>query len=160
MAYGLKYEELEGRKFTHVGDIDCFRLCIDFFDLNFGIKIPNFARPRDWESDSMDLIRTLHEKAGFDIYPEWKPKDLHPADVLALSIGEANPNHLAIYLGDDEIFHHMAGRFSRREPLHGFWRNHTSFILRHPDVPDLRPVGATQDLMEFLRARNASPTPR
>lgn len=157
--YGLKYEQLEGRRFTEIGDKDCYALCMDFFNDNFGIKLTNYARPADWQSAHTDLIRNLYERDGFEMITEWKAKDLRPADVLALMISEPNPNHLAIYLGNDEIIHHLYRKLSRREPFSGVWRNHTAFILRHPDVPDLRPPVETQDLAEFISARNAPPTP-
>jgi cell wall-associated NlpC family hydrolase len=158
MAYGLEIDEFLGRRFTEVGDEDCYTLTSDFYKRNFDMTLTNFARPADWSSDDLDLITELYEHDGFKKITEWKPSDLRPGDVLALTVGEGNPNHLAIYLGDDEILHHLRARFSRVEPFHGFWRNHVSFILRHPDVPDLRPPKVTQDLAEFIRARNAPPT--
>jgi cell wall-associated NlpC family hydrolase len=153
----LKYEHLQAIPFTEIGDRDCYELCRDFFRENFKIELTPYVRPHDWESDSLDLIRMFHDNEGFDSITDWRPKDLRPGDVLAMSINESNPNHLAIYVGDDKILHHLYGRMSRIEPLHGFWRNHTSFILRHKDVPDLRPVYPDVDYMELLRARNTPP---
>lgn len=151
----LKFEHLQGIDFTGIGQRDCYELNRDFFRDNFGIELPPFARPHDWESDKIDLIRNLHEQCGFEAITEWKIKDLRPADVLAMSINESNPNHLAINLGDGNILHHLFGRKSRIEPLAGFWRNHTAFVLRHPDVPDLRPVYPDVQYMDLLNARNA-----
>jgi cell wall-associated NlpC family hydrolase len=154
----LKFEHLQGIDFTGIGQRDCYELCRDFFRDNFEIELKPYARPHDWQSDEIDLIRMLHDDINFDIITDWRIKDLRPADVLAMSINEGNPNHLAINLGDGNILHHLYGRKSRIEPLHGFWRNHTSFILRHRDVPDLRPVLPDVDYMELLRARNSPPT--
>lgn len=154
----IKADHLQGIDFTGIGKRDCLELVRDFFRDNFDIRIKAYARPHDWNSDELDLIRMLHEDGNFEMITDWKIKDLHPADVLAIAIGEANPNHLAINLGDGNILHHLAGRKSRIEPLHGFWRNHTAYILRSRDVPDLRPVLPTVDYMELLRARNAITT--
>jgi cell wall-associated NlpC family hydrolase len=154
----LKYQHLVGREFTGIGRQDCFDLGIAFFRDNFDIVVPNFARPHDWQSDKLDLISKVAPLAGFDRIDEWKPKDLRPADVLCLAIGEAKPNHFAIYLGDDLILHHLFGRRSDTAPFRDIWRTRTAYVLRHPDVPDLRPVYPDVDLQDIINARNAPPT--
>lgn len=153
----LKVDEFVGRRFTEIGDEDCLTLVSMFFKDNFDINITDYARPADWSSDKADLITDLHEREGFIKITNWKPRDLRPADVIVMSVGEMNPNHLGVYVGDDKMLHHQLGRLSRTEPFSGFWHHHTAYILRHPDVPDLRPTVPTQDLAEFISARNAPP---
>ena len=152
----LKYEHLQAIPFTGIGNRDCYDLVRDFYRDNFGMELTPYVRPHDWDSDKIDLIRNHYEAEGFEAITDWKPKDLRPGDILAMSINESNPNHLAIYVGDGKIIHHLYGRMSRVEPLHGFWRNLTSFIVRHPDVPDLTPVYPDVDYMELLRERNSA----
>lgn len=154
----LKYTHLTGRPFTGIGKQDCFDLVAHFFRDNFGIEIPNYARPHDWSSDKLDLIGQLGPLAGFERIEEWKPKDLRPGDLLCIAIGEAKPNHLAIYVGDDTILHHLYGRMSDAAPFRDIWRTRTAYIYRHPEVPDLRPVYPDVDLKDILSARNAPPT--
>ena len=153
----LTYEHLLHKPFTGIGRQDCFKLAIDFFYDNFGIVIPNYARPADWASDQLDLMRILPEHCGFETITDWKLKDLRPADVLCIAVGEANPNHFAIYVGDDEMIHHLYGRYSNKEIFRDFWRRQTAFVLRHSEVPDLRPVYPDLNLKDFLDARNAPP---
>lgn len=153
----LKYEHLQAIPWGGVGKQDCYSLTRQFYDENFGIKLPNFARPHDWQSDKVDLIRNYYSDQGFDMITDWRPKDLRPGDILAMAINESNPNHLAIYLGDGRILHHLYGRMSRIELFHGHWRNAVSCVFRHKDVPDLRPVYPDVDYMELLNARNATP---
>jgi cell wall-associated NlpC family hydrolase len=155
----LKYHQLTGRAFTGIGNDDCFALSIQFFKDNFGIEITDYPRPNDWESDELNLIELLYEREGFDKITDWKAKDLRPGDVLCMAVGERNPNHLAIFVGNNTIVHHLYGRLSRTDDLRDFWLHQTCFILRHPDVPDLRPVYPDVDIMDLLRARNAPPTP-
>lgn len=152
----LEYEHLIDRPFLW-GTSDCLSLFRDFYKINFGIEITNYARPTNWSSDKLDLMRLCYEREGFDMITSWKPKDLRPGDVLCMAIGESNANHFAIYLGDDELLHHLYGRFSSKEVFRDFWRNSICYILRHPDVPDLRPVYPDIDLLEILNARNAAP---
>lgn len=151
----FQYAHLIGKPFTGIERDDCFALASDFYDVNFGIKVRNYARPSDWDANKLDLIRNFHEKEGFEMITEWKVKDLRPADILAMASSEGNADHLAIFLGDDKILHHLYGRISREEPFHGFWRDKVMYVLRHPDVPDLRPVYPDTNIMELLRARNS-----
>lgn len=151
----LKYQHFAGRLFVW-GVADCLALVQDFYRENFGIPIRDYARPTHWSSDKIDLMRMIYPREGFDIITDWKPAQLRPGDVLAIMLNESNPNHLAVYVGDDTIVHHLYGRMSNVEPLRGFWRNQASFILRHPDVPDLTPVYPDVDIRSILSARNST----
>jgi cell wall-associated NlpC family hydrolase len=147
----LEYKNLLGKEWI-MNQQDCFTLVRDFFIQNFEIEIPNFARPQDWNTDKLDLVRTLYPKTGFEIITDvWG--DLRPADVLACSIHSKNVNHLAIYIGDNELLHHRYGVNSCVETLRPFWRMSTLYVLRHPDVPDLRPELPDVNLEDLIRAR-------
>ena len=136
-----------------MGVNDCFALGREFFSCNFGIEIRNYARPVDWSSTNLDLIRLFHEREGFDMLTDWKVKDLRPGDVMAMCIGESNPNHFAIVVDGNQILHHLANRLSNVEIMRDFWRNSTAFVLRHPAVPDLRPELPDVDIGTLLNAR-------
>ena len=148
----MEYQNLIGLQ-PLLGERDCFSLVRAFFQQNFGIQIANLARPKDWDADDIDLINMCHEREGFQKITDWKIADLRPADVLCMSIGSRNPNHFAILVDDGNLLHHPSGRLSTVEPYRDFWRKVTSFVLRHPDVPDLRPQKVEVDIMELLRAR-------
>jgi cell wall-associated NlpC family hydrolase len=148
----LQYEHLIGRPFV-MGKHDCFGLAREFYRLNFDVVVRDYARPQDWSSDNIDLIRMFYDREGFDIIADWKIKDLRPGDVLAMCIGESNPNHIAVMVDDGRILHHLYNRLSNVEELRDFWRTSTAFVLRHPNVPDLRPVYPDVDLGTLLNAR-------
>jgi len=153
----LTYDHLLGKPFIW-GASDCLSLFRDFYKDNFGIAITNYARPSNWSSDKLDLMRLCYEREGFEMITHYKMKDLRPADVLCMSIGESNPNHFAIVVEDDQFLHHLYGRRSACDTLTPMWVDKAAFILRHPDVPDLRPVYPDLDLMGLINARNAPPT--
>lgn len=154
----LEYDHLLNKQFTEIGDQDCYALSRGFFKDNFGIELENYPRPNDWNADDLDLINILYERAGFEKITQFDHKSLRPGDVLCMAIQERNPNHFAIYVGEGEIIHHLYGRISKKETLRDFWLNQTCFILRHRDVPDLRPVYPDVDIMDIVRARTATPT--
>ena len=149
----LEHEHLIGRPFRW-GVSDCLSLFRDFYRDNFGIEITDYARPTDWDSGKLDLMRLCYEREGFDLISDWRAQDLRPGDVLCIVIGSTAPNHFAIFLGDNSIIHHLYGRFSSVEPYRDFWRNSAAFVLRHPQVPDLRPQLPDTDIGSLLRARH------
>lgn len=148
----LSYQHLVGREFLP-GVRDCYDIVICFFRENFGLELTDYARPSDWRADGNDLIRDLYEREGFEMLTDWRPKDLRPGDVLCTAIGESAPNHLMIFVGDNKVIHHLAGRLSVEEHYRDFHRNATCFVLRHPAVPDLRPVLPHTDIGSLLRDR-------
>lgn len=154
----IRYDHLVGRPFTGIGRDDCFKLFRDFYADNFNISITNYARPHDWSSDKLDLMELCHEREGFEKITDWRVKDLRPGDVFCMAIGESNPNHFAIYLGDSQVLHHLFNQRSSVEPFRDFFRGATCYLLRHRDVPDLRPVYPDVDIMSLVNARNAAPT--
>lgn len=153
----LKYEHLLGKRFAW-GTSDCLSLFRDFYIDNFGITITNYARPTNWSSDKLDLMRLCYEREGFEMLTNLKLRDIRPADVLCLSIGEHNPNHFAIAVEEDQLLHHLYGRTSVCDTLTPMWFDKAAFILRHPDVPDMRPVYPDVNLLDLINARNTPPT--
>lgn len=148
----MNWDNLIGTPFKPGVD-DCFELGRKFFEQNFNVKINDYARPSDWSADNLDLITRCFEREGFEKITTWTSKDLRPGDVLCLAVGSSNPNHFAIFVGDNKIIHHTYGRLSTEETYRDFWRSLTCYILRHPSVPDLRPVHPDISLLDILNAR-------
>jgi cell wall-associated NlpC family hydrolase len=148
----MEYHHLIGREFLW-GVRDCYGLLVDLYRDCFGIELTDYARPSDWSADTDSLIRRLYERDGFDMIANWKPKDLRPGDVLCMAIGESEPNHLAIYVGDNKVIQHLYGRLSSEDTFRDFFRNTTCFVVRHPDVPDLRPALPDTNIESLLRDR-------
>lgn len=145
----LKYENLIGREFA-LGKADCFAMVIDFYKQNFDIDIPNFARPTNWDSDTIDLIGMLYKQAGFEKIDTW---DLRPGDLLAAAIGTSHPNHLIIYVGDNTLLHHKLNARSASETFRPAYKMFTCYVLRHPDVPDLTVAEPVTTIESVLRER-------
>lgn len=146
----LKYKHLEGRAFIW-GEQDCFALIRDFYADNFGIVLTNYARPIDWQAGRDDLITNLYAREGFESFNRPKWGEVRPGDLLAMAIGDRRPNHLGVYVGDNLVLHHLRGQLSKTELLRGFHRNSTLLLLRHPQVPDLRPVRQDVQMEDLLR---------
>lgn len=117
---------LIGREFYH-GVLDCYALIRDWYSEEKGIALPDFFRTDDWWNKGQNLYLENFEKAGFFRVDE----DPRPGDVLLMQILAPVPNHGAVYLGDDLILQHLHGRLSGREIWGGYYKKHTTHILRH-----------------------------
>lgn len=147
----FKTAELESKPFT-LGKQDCFTLVRDFFRVNFDIDMPDIARPNDWDADKDNLIDKWYHLTGFeklDVDENWPPR---PADVMVCTVGGSVPNHLVVFLGGNEIIHHKDMMLSGKELMRPAWKRYTSYLLRHPDVPDLTEKKPVLELMEVYDA--------
>lgn len=148
----LNLEGLEHREFA-AGSTDCLGLVRDLYKLNFGIEMRNYARPSDWDADKLDLINAVYQREGFEKLSHWSVGDLRPGDILCMCVGSSNVNHMGVYVGDNQFIHHLRGNLSSRGPLETRWLHYTAFLLRHPDVPDLRPEMREITIEELLSDR-------
>jgi cell wall-associated NlpC family hydrolase len=56
---------------------------------------------------------------------------LQPHDLILMNIRARRDNHMAVYLGDGVILHHLIGTASRREVYQEFFQRRTTAVLRH-----------------------------
>jgi cell wall-associated NlpC family hydrolase len=148
----LVFDHLLGRPYVD-GENHCYKLARDFFRDNFDLELGDYVIPTNWDARKLDLIGKIHEKEGFEKVPDWSIKSLRPGDVLCIAVRSNNANHLAIYVGNNEIIHHPLAQLSRVESIGDFYLMSTMYVLRHPAVPDLRPTGTTVTIQELLDAR-------
>jgi proteasome lid subunit RPN8/RPN11 len=118
---------LIGREWSH-GVLDCYAIIRDWFQLERGITLPDFSRHDEWWLRGENLYMENFGSAGFT---EVTRDRLQPGDVILMRIFSPVPNHGAVYLGDNQIIHHVQNRLSCREPYGIFWRNRSTHFLRH-----------------------------
>ena len=148
----LAFEHLLGRQYVP-GKVHCLTLVRDFYRENFGIDIPDYAVPHDWDANKLDLIEKVHGRLGFEKVENWSIKTLRPADLLCIAVRSSNANHFLINLPDNQVLHHPLMQLSRVDPMRSFYRMSTCYVLRHPSVPDLTPVKPDVTIQELLDAR-------
>ena len=51
-------------------------------------------------------------------------------------------NHGDVFVGDGTILHHLYGRLSGHDVWGGYWKQHTTLVLRHRDLMQVTEVGA------------------
>jgi hypothetical protein len=118
--------DYEGRPFLH-GLFDCYTLIRDYYKKEFNIFLPtNIQRNWEWWSQGENLYVDNAKNYGFE-----ETTDIKKHDILIMKIGSPVPNHGAIYLGDNKILHHTAGRFSTIQTLTNSYKQKIAVIYRN-----------------------------
>jgi cell wall-associated NlpC family hydrolase len=117
---------LKDRVFRH-GCTDCYGLVRDWFKIKRGIVLPSFVRDENWWDHGDNLLVKNFTAFGF-VEISWH--DLAPGDCVLGCIMSKDPNHCGVYLGNNQIFHHLPNRPSRIDML-GPWRCRITHYLRY-----------------------------
>lgn len=163
MMYEGKYNHLIGKNFSYEGGQDCLTTAVDYFKSIHGIEVKNdYARYAGWERDGLNLFVDNFRNEGFEIldFPradKWGDH-LQDGDVLLMSIhgfsdrpATGVANHCAIWLEPRMILHHMFGRRSEIIPFK--YKNSTTHILRHKDIPLKQKQVESVDFFDILSPR-------
>ena len=128
--------EPQGREIPYVGRpyafgaLDCWSLVRDYYKREFQIQLGDYPRHHEF---------WLKEETNF-FENSWKDEDLVDVTGTIPQVGDiffiqtdrsGNPNHVAVFIGDDKILHHCHGRLSRRDVFGGYWAKHAVRHVRH-----------------------------
>jgi cell wall-associated NlpC family hydrolase len=145
----MNTEGLVGIQYKEARD-DCWGLMIKFYELNFNLALPNYARPNLWwiKAPELDITRNHFQRAGFKIV-EVQRRHLQPGDLILMNISTTVLDHVAAYIGGGKILHQPFRTPSRIDLYGGIWLDRTMLTARHPDViqVDRR---ASLDLMDLV----------
>lgn len=114
-----------GREFVH-GILDCYSLIRDYYQRELSLELHNYPRPDNWWLKGQNLYLEGFVEQGFVEVTELKKHD-----IILMQVGSPVPNHGAIYLGNNQILHHVLGQFSCRNIYGGYWQKATTHIIRH-----------------------------
>lgn len=121
---------LYGRKYVW-GVNDCFSFLRDFYDQELDIKLNDFYRPEKFWEQGLELFLDNYLNEGFTTV---EMKDLAYGDAVLMAIGTNISCHVAVYVGDNKIAHHLNGRLSCVDVYGQFYRDRTTLIGRHKDL--------------------------
>jgi proteasome lid subunit RPN8/RPN11 len=125
---------LTGRPFVHRVH-DCYSLVRDYY-ATLGIHLNDYTRSWGWweGANGPDLYRQNFEVEGFvQIASSFEDARhaLRASDLVLMNIRAPRENHMAVYLGDGVLLHHLIGQLSRREAYQEFYQRRTTGVLRH-----------------------------
>jgi cell wall-associated NlpC family hydrolase len=118
-------QPLKERTFRH-GVTDCYALVRDWFKVYRKVALPDLARDWEWwDTEENVLLEHFHEFGFIEI----ERSELKWGDCVMGKVGVIGSNvtnHCGVYLGEDQILHHLPNRPSRIDML-GPW----SKIITH-----------------------------
>ena len=116
-----------GREFVF-GVVDCYSLVRDWYAREWRLELADFSRRDQFWERGENLYVDNYASQGFRRIDF---TELAYGDLLLMQLGSPLPNHAAIYLGDQQILHHIQGRLSSRDVLGGYYVKNTAMVLRH-----------------------------
>ena len=122
-----KKPDLIGRNFAY-GILDCYTLLQDYFKINCDLILRDYEHEWEFWEKGQHLYTENFEKEGFIRVTDGSLK-LH--DIVLMNIRSNITNHAGIYLGNEKILHHLAGRLSCREMYGSYYRQYTTHTIRH-----------------------------
>ncbi len=137
------------RQFIH-NVTDCWELCRDALELLYfhhysvnsllslfasvpidAYHIGNVPRHADWFERGDNLFLDHYERLGF---VNVGLDHLQPGDMVLMRIESGRPNHAGVYLGDNQLLHHLPGRLSGVASFSRYRRSMTHALrLTHHD---------------------------
>jgi proteasome lid subunit RPN8/RPN11 len=114
----------EGREFI-TGVRDCYSLVVDYYEKNYGVILPFYARTPDV------IDKGLGDAESFLSNNMVRVTDLKKDDLITFSISnDGRENHAGIYVRDGVILHQLQGRPSMEQNYTPAWRARSVKILR------------------------------
>lgn len=109
---------------------DCFTLARDYLEQTTGVVLKIPYREFYWMELGETPITHYKYELGFTDIPI---NDLRVGDWLLMGIQSRADeiNHIAVYLGDNTILHHLSGRLSRKDDFVR-WRKFVQQVIRPP----------------------------
>ena len=116
-----------GREFVF-GVVDCYSLVRDWYAREWNLELADFSRRDQFWERGENLYVDNYKSQGFR---QIEFNELRRGDAILMQLSSPLPNHAAIYLGDQQILHHIQGRLSSRDVLGGYYVKNTAMVLRH-----------------------------
>jgi len=111
------------------GVLDCWSLVRDYYRREFDIALGDYPRIERFWANGHNFFGECWPQEGLVRVDGQEPQ---VGDLFFIQTdGTGNPNHVAIYIGDELILHHCHGRLSRRDVYGGYWAKHTQIHTRH-----------------------------
>ena len=123
------------------GVTDCWALCRDWYREVRGIELRDWERPisvQDFNLDPM-FTRCFAETGFRELRAD---EDLRVGDLIVMSIAAPTLNHIGVYVGNQQLLHHLGGRLSCKDVYGGWLLESTGMRLRYaPGDQSLRHAG-------------------
>jgi cell wall-associated NlpC family hydrolase len=120
-------EPLEGRDWSW-GQSDCWSLVRDWFAQERGIELRDWTRPAMEAFNAAPMFDECWAATGFS---EIAAGELQCGDCLLIDRTGNGADHVAVYLGDNNMLHHLIDQKSRIDLYSEYWMSVTKRCLRY-----------------------------
>lgn len=108
---------------------DCWSLIRDWY-LRHGVELRDWDRPVTPEDfNNKPLFDKCWNDTGF--YPLPHTEELLPGDCILIALHNKQLNHVAVYVGNNQILHHQRNRLSSIDNYTQRWKDITGRVLRY-----------------------------
>jgi hypothetical protein len=112
------------------GVSDCWTLVRDWYKETWDIDLKDWTRPMSMlDFHEAPMFADCFQKTGFVDLGLEQPE--YGDGILMQLDGSPGLNHMAVYVGDQMILHHLRGRLSSRDVWGGYYQKSTGLIIRH-----------------------------
>ena len=120
-------EPLEGRDWSW-GQSDCWSLVRDWFAQERDIELRDWTRPAVESFTAAPMFDQCWAATGF---VEIDSVDLRYGDCLLIDHTGNGADHVAVYLGENKMLHHLIDQKSRIDLYSDYWMSATTRCLRY-----------------------------
>lgn len=117
-----------------LGYADCWSLIREWYQREYGVSTGDYSVDYAWWEGGQE--NRYDDNWGKEGFHEIAPEQIKPGDIIMMQIRAPVTNHAAVYLGDNQMLHHMFGQLSARVPYGKYYRDRTVRVVRHKDVSD------------------------
>jgi proteasome lid subunit RPN8/RPN11 len=111
------------------GISDCWTLARDWYEQTWGLELPDWNRPITPEQfQHSPIFDECWQEAGFISVSD---EHFEVGDAILMKLGQVGLDHVAVYVGDGMILHHINRRLSSRDLYGGYYQKQTGRVLRH-----------------------------
>ena len=123
------------------GVTDCWALVRDWYREMLNIELRDWERPVSVHEFNLDpMFSRCFAETGFRELTA--DEQLATGDLIVMSIAAPTLNHIGVYVGNQQILHHLGGRLSCRDIYGGWLLESTGMRLRYaPGDQGLRQAG-------------------
>ena len=142
-----KYKHIINYPKYELGVFDCYSVIKDVLKEAYGIEIPNYARPKNFDLPQLDLFSKIANEDFFIERPALDVKQFQAGDILSFKIRSSNVNHVGIYLGNNLFLHQLHESLPREDNLSLAWLRRLAAVHYHEDVDQQKVLVDLIDLM-------------
>lgn len=152
MSHLAKIEHLLGIPYEDGRD-DCYGLLRRYYFEVYGLQLRNYARPIEF-AQHLNLIVENFSNEGFCVV-DTSLDQLELGDGLLFGLNRPKyVNHVAAYVGNGWMIHHLYRKVSSKDAMTPSWRQRVVSVVRHPDVTEQNKLLSPQvDFMSLLSPR-------